>query len=83
MIYQVRGYIIRKTWGFKNPVKPKHGSITAFNEKLQGTLCFMSGQSEDEVKQKVTTEHPEFTIETITLVSDDQILTMLKRQQIV
>ena len=82
MIYQVRGFIMRKTWTFANP-KPKHGSIKGHNEKRQGTLCFMSAESEDEVKAKVAAEHPEFTIEAVTLMSDDQILSMLKRQQIV
>jgi hypothetical protein len=82
MIYQVNGFIVRKTWGFHKNPKPKHGAIIGTKDKVQGTLCYMSGESEEEVKEKVGTQYPDFTIQSIKLMSDEQILAMLKRQQI-
>lgn len=76
MIYHIKGYIVRKAWNF-NPKHTKHNSIIGKTETIQGTLCYISAESDDDARQKVVARYPDFTIETAEVVSEDEILKML------
>lgn len=81
MIYHIKGHIVRKTWGFnQHKPKPKHGSIVSATETIQGTLCYMSASSSDEARLKVSETYPDFNIESIDLITEDQILVLLTKQ---
>ncbi len=78
MIYHIKGYIVRKTWNF-NPKHTKHQNIINKNETIQGTLCYLSADSDADARQQVATRYPDFTIETVDVVSETEILNMLSQ----
>lgn len=81
MIFHIKGHIVRKTWGFnQHKPKPKHQSIVPTTETIQGTLCYMSAMSDEEARKKVKEQYPDFNIETVELVTEEQVILMLSKQ---
>lgn len=78
MIYHIKGFIVRKTWNF-NQKHTKHHNIVGKTETIQGTLCYISAESDADARQQVVTRYPDFTIETAEVVSETEILNMLSQ----
>lgn len=70
MIFHIRGHIVRKAWQANQPVP----------ETIQGTLCYMSANSDSDARAQVQTRYPDFNIETVELVTEEQILLILTKQ---